>query len=83
MRGRLPGPATLELNLQGEAQERPYRDDDRENADGAERRVDGDRSDDVGGDEKLESEENGTAMPCRYLRTSPRTYRHAAPALRA
>ena len=49
----LPRPMTADLNFQGEAQEGPHGDDQRQDANVAEGRVDHDRPDDVCGDQEL------------------------------
>src|SRR5690606_29115240 len=60
---RLPRPAPLQLDLEGEAQEGPDQDDQPEEGDAFERQGDGHGADDVGGDEELEAEEDGATDP--------------------
>src|SRR4028118_1088937 len=55
----VPGPASLDLDFQREAQERPDENDAAEDQKTLERRLQGDRADDVGGHEELEPQKNG------------------------
>src|SRR4249920_3933171 len=57
-RGASPGPATVELDFQREAQERPDDDDQPKNSDILERGLDGDGTDDVGGHQELQPEQD-------------------------
>ena len=52
---------SFQLDVQREAEERPDRDDDPQDAHAPERRRHGDGPDDVGGDEELEAEQE--ALP--------------------
>ncbi len=54
----LPRPPPLEFELERHAQKRPDENDDREDANAAKRRLDGNRADYVGSDEELEAEQN-------------------------
>src|SRR3954452_18641621 len=71
-----PRPATVELDFQREAQERPDQDDQPEDGDVLERRLDGDGPDDVGGHQELQREqdaacEDGSDGPVDAARTLP------------
>ena len=56
--GASPGPATVELDFQREAQERPDEDDQPKDSDVLERGLDGDGPDDVGGHQELQPEQD-------------------------
>src|ERR1700704_204203 len=55
---RLPGPASVDFELQGDTEERPDEHDERQDARALEGWVNGDRPDDVGRDQELEPEED-------------------------
>ena len=61
-------PVALNLYLEREAQERPDKDDEAEPSQVVEGRVDGDRADDIGSDQKLEPKEDRSAEVASVLR---------------